>query len=124
VIPSEWDREGDEMAQSKGGSAAVHEHSGAPALIEIADLRVYPDEYIATPGGERLNLTQKEFKLLVLFASRPGRLLTRKVIAGEVWGSKAPGRTIDVHVARLRNRLPKGAIETVVKIGYRFLLQP
>ena len=112
------------MAQSKEGSIAVEGGPEPPAVIEIQGLRVYPEEYVATLDGEPLRLTQKEFRLLALFASRPGRLLTRKVIAGEVWGSKAPGRTIDVHVARLRNRLPAGAIETVVKIGYRFLLQP
>jgi DNA-binding response OmpR family regulator len=48
-------------------------------------------------------------------------LLRRERIAAEVWGGRA-GRTIDIHVARLRARLPEGAIETVIRLGYRFVL--
>lgn len=92
-------------------------------VLEIGDLVVHPGEYVATLRGERLLLTPKLFRLLVLFSQNPGRLLRREVIADEVWGGDAAGRTIDVHVARLRRRLPEGAIETVIRLGYRFRLQ-
>lgn len=93
-----------------------------PEAIEVGDLRIVVDEYVATLGGERLDLTNKEFALLVLFARNRGRLLTREQIAAQAWGGHAPGRTIDIHVARLRSRLPPGAISTVIKVGYRFEL--
>jgi two-component system, OmpR family, alkaline phosphatase synthesis response regulator PhoP len=79
-------------------------------------------ERSATLDGVSLDLTPKEFDLLVLFAANPGRLLRRDRIAREVWGSAVPGRSIDVHVARLRRRLPSRSIDTVVRLGYRFVL--
>lgn len=91
-------------------------------IIVIGDLLVYPEDYVAELAGERLALTNKEFKLLVLFVRNPGRLLRRDLIAAEVWEGEHRGRTIDIHVARLRSRLPKDSIETVVRVGYRFVL--
>ena len=102
---------------------AVHEHLADSEVVELGDLRVYPQEFLATLGGERLPLTNKEFRLLVLFVRNPGKLLPRRVIANEVWGTPDPGRTIDIHIARLRNRLPDGSIETVIRVGYRFILE-
>jgi two-component system, OmpR family, alkaline phosphatase synthesis response regulator PhoP len=106
-----------------GGGLLALQQGPDDEVIELGDLVVYPDEFVATLQGERLLLTPKEFQLLALFARRPGRLLRREVIATEVWDGEASGRTIDIHVARLRRRLPKGAIETVIRLGYRFLLQ-
>ncbi|MEA2446941.1 MAG: two-component system, OmpR family, alkaline phosphatase synthesis response regulator PhoP [Actinomycetota bacterium] len=92
-------------------------------VVDRGPLQVVPAQYIATLDGERLPLTRREFELLVLFVRNPGRLLRRDRIAADVWDSDSPGRTIDIHVARLRSRLPKGAIETVIRVGYRFVLQ-
>jgi DNA-binding response OmpR family regulator len=91
-------------------------------VIDRGPLRVVPLQYIATLEGERLSLTRREFELLVLFVRNAGRLLRRDQIAADVWGSDSPSRTIDIHVARLRRRLPKGSIETVIRVGYRFVL--
>ncbi|MFN2389202.1 MAG: winged helix-turn-helix domain-containing protein [Actinomycetota bacterium] len=91
--------------------------------IQVGDLRLYPEEFVATWRGERLFLTPKEFQLLVLFARNPGRLLRRQLISETVWDDAARGRTIDIHVARLRSHLPRGAIETVIRLGYRFQLR-
>lgn len=90
--------------------------------ILIGELRVLPEEFVAELRGRPLSLTNKEFRLLVLFARNPRRLLRREVIADAVWDGPLRGRTIDVHVARLRAQLPKGAIETVIRLGYRFVL--
>ena len=92
--------------------------AGSVAL-KVGGLEVDPSEFTATYGGKRLRLTNKEFRLLTLFARHPGRLLTRDAIAAEVWGGEVHGRTIDIHIARLRRRLPPDAIETVIKVGYR-----
>lgn len=107
--------------EARGLVDPVYEDDGVE-WIELGDLRVAPDHFLALYAGEKLQLTQKEFLLLVLFARNPGRLLRRETIAAEVWGGEARGRTIDIHVARLRARLPRPAIETVIPLGYRFLL--
>ena len=91
-------------------------------VIARGELKVYPGQAFAELAGRRLRFTAKEFQLLVLFARNPGRLLRRDVIAATVWRRELKGRTIDVHVARLRARLPAGAIETVIPLGYRFVL--
>jgi DNA-binding response OmpR family regulator len=93
---------------------------GMAEVIQVGRLRLYPEEFVAALDGERLSLTPKEFQLLVLFARNPGRLLRRELISEKVWGSNARGRTIDIHIARLRTHLPEGAIETVIRLGYRF----
>ena len=103
---------------------AFHEGASSlePELIARGDLRVYPQLERAELAGRRLRLTAKEFDLLVLFARNPGRLLRRDLISASVWKRELRGRTIDVHVARLRAHLPAGAIKTVIPLGYRFVL--
>ena len=96
----------------------VHEE-----VIVRGPLQVVPGHHTATLYGERLQLTPRQLQLLTLFVRNPGRLLRRDYIAADVWDSNSPGRTIDIHVARLRSRLPEGAIETVIRLGYRFVLQ-
>ena len=91
----------------------------APGSLKVGDLEIDPAEFTAAYGGERLRLTNKEFRLLAFFARHPGRLLTRGAIASEVWDGEVRGRTIDIHIARLRRQLPPDAIETVIKVGYR-----
>ncbi|MCA1705083.1 MAG: winged helix-turn-helix domain-containing protein [Actinobacteria bacterium] len=104
------------------GEALVMSNLEGAEVIQVGDLQLYPDEFVAMLKGERLSLTPKEFQLLILFARNPGRLLRRNVISEAVWGTSAPGRTIDIHVARLRSQLPAGSIETVIRLGYRFLM--
>lgn len=88
--------------------------------VEIGDLHVCRRRSSVMFAGRYLRLTRKEFLLLELFAKNPGRLLRREQIAREVWGGHAPGRTIDVHVARLRAKLHRDLISTIVRVGYRF----
>jgi two-component system alkaline phosphatase synthesis response regulator PhoP len=95
---------------------------GDEGSIQVGPLCIMPEEFLARLNGEQLVLTNKEFALLVLLAANPGRVLRRDRIAREVWGDRPPGRSIDIHIARLRSRLPDGAIETVVRVGYRFSL--
>lgn len=96
--------------------------NGWDEVIVAGDLKVYPDAFRAELGGKRLPLTNKEFHLLLFFVRNPDRLLRRELIAEAVWDGKARGRTIDIHVARIRAHLPEGAIETVVRLGYRLVL--
>jgi DNA-binding response OmpR family regulator len=104
------------------GGAAAWASALETAPLLAGPLSIDPAEFIASLDGNHLNLTPKEFGLLTLFARNRGRLLRREVIEREVWGGHASGRTIDIHVSRLRRILPAGAIQTVVRVGYRFVL--
>ncbi len=93
--------------------------------IEIGDLVIDPVAYTVCVSGKPIPLRPKEFQLLALFASNPGKLFTRKEIAEKVWGySAVAGRTIDVHVKRLRSKVESlsahSYIKTVHGLGYRF----
>ncbi len=69
-----------------------------------------------------LNLAKKEFELLYLLASKPGRVFTREEIFTKIWGSEVivGNRTIDVHVRKVREKIGEDYIKTVKGIGYKF----
>ena len=106
------------MEATHSGGTAV----SGPDVLQVGDLTVYPDEFIAVYQGAELSLTFKEFKLLELFARNPGRLLKREFIAQQAWDGDAPGRSVDISISRLRKKLPPDAIKTVIRVGYRFVL--
>lgn len=94
-------------------------------VVETGDLRIDPANYAVSVAGKPASLRPKEFQLLTLFASNPGKLFTRQEIAESVWGYAAvAGRTIDVHVKRLRAKVEAASahsfIKTVHGLGYRF----
>jgi len=95
------------------------------ALIVYGPLMINPVTYQAVLDGDPLDLTYMEYELLKYFAQRPGRVCTREVLLGQVWGYEYYGgaRTVDVHVRRLRAKLGEphaGLIGTVRSVGYRF----
>ncbi|MDD3268985.1 MAG: response regulator transcription factor [Syntrophomonadaceae bacterium] len=99
---------------------------GQKAYI-FKELTVVPDKYEAFMGEEKLELTPKEFELLRLMASNPGKVFTREVLLEKVWGYEYSGdtRTVDVHIRHLRQKLGDDSsypdyIETVRGVGYRF----
>ena len=73
-------------------------------------------------GGRELLLPRKEFALLALLRSEPGRLFTREEIYRRVWGSKVVvgDRTIDVHIRKLRQKIGEQRITTLKGVGYRY----
>lgn len=73
-------------------------------------------------NGQPLELPRKEFALLYLLASKPGRVFTREEILNKVWGTDVivNDRTIDVHIRKLREKLGKGYIKTLKGVGYKF----
>jgi two-component system alkaline phosphatase synthesis response regulator PhoP len=93
------------------------------AEIQLGQLRIFPAQFQASYAGVPLELTNLEFRLLTLFSRNPGRVLNRERISQQVWGGRARGRTIDIHVSRLRRHLPPETIQTVVKVGYRMVLE-
>jgi DNA-binding response OmpR family regulator len=79
-----------------------------------------------TVNGSIVELTFKEYELLKLMASNPGRVYTREVLLNKIWGYDYFGgdRTVDVHIRRLRSKIEDSGhsyIETVRNIGYKFI---
>lgn len=91
--------------------------------LELGGLRLSPATRTVTAGGERVELTNKEFELLALLMSKPGKVFTRDSILGAVWGAGFDGesRTLDVHIRTLRTKLGEHGdmIKTVRGVGYK-----
>ena len=108
--------------ESQRGSAPG---SPGPAAIGHGPLRIDQAARTATLDGEDLHLTPKEYELLVLFATHPGRAFSRDFLLERIWDQDFEGfdRAVDTHIRRLRRKLgPLGdAITTVWGVGYRFV---
>lgn len=80
------------------------------------------ESYTVTCDGRRIALPRKEFALLELLWSSPGRLIPREEIYARIWGSEVVvgDRTIDVHIRKLRQKIGEGRITTVKGVGYRY----
>ena len=93
------------------------------AVLRAAGLTLDPAEHTVTAGGERVTLTLKEYELLRLFLSNPGRVFDRETLLRRVWDTDYTGetRTVDVHIRSLRAKLGPAAdhIQTVRGVGYR-----
>lgn len=94
-------------------------------LIRTGDLIIDQERYEVSVAGRRVILTFKEFQLLCLLASNPGRVYTRDILLSRVWEYDYFGgtRTVDVHIRRLRSKVEDAThlfIETVRNVGYRF----
>jgi two-component system copper resistance phosphate regulon response regulator CusR len=95
-----------------------------PETLRIGDLEIDSSRYRATRAGRRLDLTPKEFSLLSLLARRKGEVLTRTLIAGQVWDMNFDSHTnvVEVHMRRLRAKVDDlfehKLIRTVRGVGY------
>jgi DNA-binding response OmpR family regulator len=109
-----------ELMRAEGGGS----EEDAPPALSAGPLRVDLGQHAASLDGRAVELTPKEFDLLVLLLRHPGRAFSRDYLIEKVWGYDAAGsdRTVDTHVLRLRKKLgPVGdRIETVWGLGYRF----
>jgi DNA-binding response OmpR family regulator len=94
-------------------------------VLKVGDLVIDLEKYDVLMGSKRISLTYKEFQLLALLASNPGRVYTRDVLLSQVWGYDYLGgtRTVDVHIRRLRSKIEDpdhSFVETIWNVGYRF----
>jgi two-component system alkaline phosphatase synthesis response regulator PhoP len=94
-------------------------------VIRSLDLTVDQEKYEVSVGGQRVLLTFKEYQLLVLLVTNPGKVYTREELLMDVWAYDYFGgtRTVDVHIRRLRSKIEDAdhsVIETVRNVGYRF----
>lgn len=90
--------------------------------LEISDLVIDRETYLVYQQGQKVVLAKKEFELLYLLASRPGKVYTRDVILKNIWEDSVvvTNRTIDVHIRKLREKLGDTYVSTVKGVGYKF----
>ena len=95
----------------------------AGGVLKYAGITIDPDRHAVTVDGDEVRLTAKEFLLLQYLVQHCGRVLSRDLLLTDVWGYHYTGgtRTVDVHIRRLREKLPllADAIETVKQFGYK-----
>jgi two-component system alkaline phosphatase synthesis response regulator PhoP len=91
-------------------------------LISFGDFEIDREKFVARNKGKEINLPRKEFEILALLASKPGKVFLRQDILNKVWGSDVivGDRTIDVHVRKIRKKLENDCIQTVKGVGYKF----
>jgi two-component system alkaline phosphatase synthesis response regulator PhoP len=84
-------------------------------------IRIDRERYLVLYNGEELSLPRKEFELIALLLSKPGKVFTRERILSEVWGHEVVvgDRTIDVHIRKLREKIGEDFIKTVKGVGYK-----
>ena len=94
------------------------------SIVKVGDIVINRDEYKIIKGKEEIILPRKEFELLSLLASRPGKVFKREDILDKVWGNEVivGGRTIDVHIRKLREKIGDDHFKTVKGVGYKFVL--
>jgi two-component system alkaline phosphatase synthesis response regulator PhoP len=104
------------ILRRKGGTASEEND------VEVGEIAIDRERYIIKKKGKEINLPKKEFELLSLLMSKPGRVYTREVIMNTIWGGEVVvgDRTIDVHVRKLREKLGDKYIKTVKGVGYKF----
>lgn len=88
----------------------------------IGGIVIDEEKYLVVQDGKELDLPKKEFELLALLISKPGRVFTREVILNAIWGNEVVvgDRTIDVHIRKLREKIGSKTIKTIKGVGYKF----
>ncbi|MEY3598152.1 MAG: Alkaline phosphatase synthesis transcriptional regulatory protein PhoP [Bacteroidota bacterium] len=99
------------------GQATIAQES-----VDTGGLVIDKEKYIVTRGTEVFHLPKKEFELLALLVSAPGRVFTRDFILNSVWGNDVivGDRTIDVHIRKLREKIGDEFFKTIKGVGYKF----
>lgn len=90
--------------------------------VNLGDIKIDKEKHLVYKLEEEISLPKKEFNLLVLLTSKPGKVFTREFILEQVWGDEVVvgDRTIDVHIRKLREKLGDDYIKTIKGIGYKF----
>ena len=93
-------------------------------IVQVGNLVINREEYKIVNDGVELILPRKEFELLSLLTSKPNKVFKREVILDRVWGNEVVvgGRTIDVHIRKLREKIGEERFKTIKGVGYKFVL--
>jgi two-component system alkaline phosphatase synthesis response regulator PhoP len=96
--------------------------SGGEEVMEVNGFTIDREKYLIVKDNLQINLPKKEFELIALLASKPGKVFTREDILKSVWGEDVVvgDRTIDVHIRKLREKLGDNYIRTIKGVGYKF----
>lgn len=91
-------------------------------IVKVGDIKIDREKYIVTLKDTDIILARKEFELLALLASKPGKVFLRNEILNQIWGTEVivGDRTIDVHIRKIRQKLGLDCITTVKGVGYKF----
>ncbi|WP_298221999.1 response regulator transcription factor [Flavobacterium sp.] len=90
--------------------------------LNVGDIEINREEYKIVKDGREIILPRKEFELFYLLASKPGKVFKREEILDKVWGNEVivGGRTIDVHIRKLREKIGDDFFKTIKGVGYKF----
>jgi two-component system alkaline phosphatase synthesis response regulator PhoP len=99
----------------------VEKNSGSNK-IEIGGIKINKEKYLVEKDGKEISLPKKEFELLNLLVSKPGKVFKREEILNSVWGDDVVvgDRTIDVHIRKLREKFGDDYFKTIKGVGYKF----
>lgn len=94
----------------------------AGAKLTVGDIEIDRERYVIIQNGKEIVLPRKEFELIYLLASKPGKVFKREEILSRVWGNDTivGDRTIDVHIRKLREKIGDDYFKTIKGIGYKF----
>ena len=112
---------------SKVNSLLRRLKKGSPDIInvtKVGNIIINRDEYFVQKNQKKIILPRKEFELMALLSSRPGKVFKREDILEKVWGNDVivGGRTIDVHIRKLREKIGDEYFKTVKGVGYKFII--
>ena len=95
---------------------------GVTENLTVGDIVINREEYKIVQGDVEIVLPRKEFELFYLLASKPGKVFKREEILDKVWGNEVivGGRTIDVHIRKLREKIGEHLFVTIKGVGYKF----
>lgn len=93
-------------------------------IVEVGNITINREEYLVLKDKEKIFLPRKEFELLSLLTSKPGKVFKRDTILDRVWGNEVVvgGRTIDVHIRKLREKIGDKRFKTIKGVGYKFVI--
>ncbi|MFM2213873.1 MAG: Alkaline phosphatase synthesis transcriptional regulatory protein PhoP [Bacteroidota bacterium] len=89
--------------------------------LNVGGIEINREEYKIIKDGQEIILPRKEFELFYLLASKPGKVFKREEILDKVWGNEVivGGRTIDVHIRKLREKIGDDIFKTIKGVGYK-----
>ncbi|RTL13730.1 MAG: response regulator transcription factor [Flavobacteriaceae bacterium] len=89
--------------------------------LTVGNIEINREEYKIIKDGDEIILPRKEFELFYLLATKPGKVFTREEILDKVWGNEVVvgGRTIDVHIRKLREKIGDSFFKTIKGVGYK-----
>lgn len=90
--------------------------------LNVGEIEINREEYKIVKDGLEIVLPRKEFELFYLLASKPGKVFKREEILDKIWGNEVivGGRTIDVHIRKLREKIGEDLFKTIKGVGYKF----